>query len=124
MPFTINWEKKGVVRTFHGIVHAEEVLEADRIFSADPRSNTAQYQISDFTQGTPGIVDDAHIDAIAALDLGSAYSIPRLKVALVSNDPDVIELCQKYMEIMTKDNGHWSFKICKDMKDARNWVSK
>lgn len=124
MPYTINWEKNGVVRTFHGVVDAEEVLEADRLFYSDPRSDEVRYQISDFTQGEPGVIDDKHITTIAAFDIGATYSIPRLKLAFVTQDPYVKALCQQYIEIVKKSNDRWDFMIFEDMKDARKWVEE
>jgi len=124
MPYTIKWEKNGVVTTYHGVVNADEVLEADRSFYNDPRSDAARYQITDFTQGIPGVIDDKDINNIAAYDIGATYSIPSLKVALITNDPNVKSLCQKYINRMKEANDRWEFMIFQDRKDARKWVSK
>jgi len=124
MPYTISWEKNGIVTTYHGVVNAEEILEADRSFYNDPRSDEARYQIADFTKGIPGAIDDKDIITISAYDIGATYSIPELKVALVTKDPYVKSLCQKYIDRMKEANNRWDFMIFEDMKDARKWVSK
>ena len=122
MPFTINWEERGVVTVFHGIVDILEVLEADRCFYNDSRSDAAEYQITDFTQGELGEVDESLIGKIAALDFGASQSIPNLKVALIATDPYVKELCKKYIELSQDIQSSWEFKIFEDMDTARSWV--
>lgn len=123
MPFTINWEEHGVVRTFHGIVDIGEVLKADEAFYGDLRSDKAKYQITDFTQGTPGVIDENLVEDVAIMDLGATRSIPRLKVAFVAQDPYVKGLCEEYIRISQEAHSTWEFKVFDDMKGARNWVS-
>lgn len=123
MSFTMLWEPDGVITTFHGVVNSEEVMEADRCFYADPRSDLAKYQITDFTQGVPGRVDTDHVTTIAAFDVGSSHSIANLKVALIVRDPFVKTLCEQYIELMNEMNSGWACRICDDMDSARQWVA-
>jgi len=119
----MHWETDGVVTTFHGVVSSEEVMEADRCFYGDPRSDTAKYQITDFTQGVPGKVDTDHVTTIAAFDVGSSHSIANLKVALIVRDPFVKALCERYIELMDELHSGWTCRICDDLDSARQWVS-
>lgn len=122
MPFNIKWEDRGFVREFYGIVNSGEVMESDRIFYEDPRSDTAKYQITDFSNARPGQVEDEHIAKIAGFDIGASITSPNLKVAFVTSDQYVKDLCQKYIDISLKANTTWEFKIFEDMESARNWV--
>ena len=124
MPFTKNWETKGVVTTFFGIVSIEEVFKADKEFYADPRSDQSKYQITDFSGITAEVANDVDIQNIAAFDAGSSMSIPLLKVALITSDQYVKSLCQKYIDYSRPLNSTWRFKICEDMQSARKWVSR
>ena len=124
MSFTVNWEKNGVVTTFSGIVDAQEVMQADREFYRDPRSDNARYQITDFSRAEPGLVREFDIEAIAGFDLGSSLSIPNLKVALVTTDPQVVSWCEQYIYLSRKCNSSWEFAILNSINDAREWLSE
>ena len=123
MSYTRVWEKEGVVTTFSGAVTMEEVFNADKEFYADTRSDLSKYQITDFSGISPELANDADIQKVAAFDAGSSMSIPFLKVALITNDPHVKFLCQKYIDFSRRLNTSWKFKICEDMQSARKWVS-
>lgn len=123
MSYTRAWEKEGVVTTFSGSVSMKEVFNADKEFYADPRSDSSKYQITDFSGITPGRTNDIDIQKVAAFDAGSSMSIPFLKVALITNDPHVKFLCQKYIDFSRLLNTTWKFNICEDMQSARKWVS-
>ena len=123
MPYIAKWEDEGLVREFYGVVNSNEVLESDREFYEDPRSDTAKYQITDFSSAQPGEIEDAHITKIAALDIGASITLPNLKVAFVVNDEYVKALCEKYIELSRVANETWEFKIFGDMESARKWIS-
>jgi hypothetical protein len=123
MPYIARWEDDGFVREFYGVVNSSEVLESDREFYEDPRSDTAKYQITDFSNAQPGDVDYSHITKIAALDAGASITLPNLKVAFVTSDEYVKVLCEKYIELSLAANETWKFRIFEDMVSARWWVS-
>ena len=123
MPFTITWEKRGAVTSYYGIVDFHEVFEADRHFNSDPRSDNARYQIIDFTQATPGVVDEDEIKYIAAMDYGASLSIHRLNLALVAIDPYIRKLCNQYINKCMKKNMTWKFMLFEDMESARIWAA-
>jgi len=123
MPYTKNWETEGVVTTFFGTVSIEEVINADKEFYEDPRSDKSRYQITDFSGIVPESANDVDIQKIAAFDAGSSMSIPLLKVALVTNDQHVKTLCEKYIYYSQRLNSTWEFKICDNLQNAREWVS-
>jgi len=122
MPYTKNWETEGVVTTFFGTVSIEEVINADKEFYEDPRSDKSRYQITDFSGIVPESANDVDIQKIAAFDAGSSMSIPLLKVALVTNDQHVKTLCEKYIYYSQRLNSTWEFKICDNLQNAREWV--
>ena len=123
MPYKIKWEDDGLVREFYGVVSSSEVLESDREFYENPRSDNAKYQITDFSNAQPGDVEDTDITKIAALDIGASVTLPNLKVAFVTSDQYVKTLCEKYIELSRVANETWQFKIFEDIESARRWVS-
>ena len=124
MPYTKDWETEGVVTTFFGTVSINEVINADKEFYEDPRSDKSKYQITDFSGIVPESANEIDIQTIAAFDAGSSMSIPLLKVALITNDQHVKSLCQKYIYFSRRLNSTWKFKICEDIQSARKWISE
>jgi hypothetical protein len=123
MPYKAIWEDKGFVREFYGVVDSSEVLDSDREFYEDPRSDVATYQITDFSKAQPGKVEDTDIIKIAGFDIGASVTVPNLKVAFVTRDQYVKALCQKYIDLSIQANKTWKFKIFEDRESARDWVS-
>ena len=122
MPFKIKWEKQGSVTTYSGTVNIDEVFEADRYFNNDPRSDDAEYQIIDFSQAKPGIVDESRILHIAAMDYGVSHSIPQLNVAFITEDQYIKRLCNDYINMCKEMGIKWNFRIFSEMKSARRWA--
>ena len=122
MPYDSTWENNGFIRSFYGEVDTEEVFESDREFYEDPRSDTARFQITDFSRGIPGNIEVADVTKIAGFDLGASLSIPNLKVAFVTKDPYVKTLCEQYIELLNAGKSTWKFKIFEDVQGAKGWV--
>ena len=123
MPFTINWEEQGSVTSYYGTVDISEVFETDREFYNDPRSDSSKYRIIDFSQATPGFVDESLIEDIAAMDYGASRSIPRLNVAFITKDSYIKGLCNQYIKLIIEMNIKWKCMIFEDMDSARKWTS-
>ena len=123
MSYTMNWEEQGNVTSYYGVVDISEVFESDREFYNDPRSDKAKYRIIDFSQATPGLVDESLIEDIAAMDYGASLSIPRLNVAFITKDPYIKELCNQYIQLCMKMNIKWKCMIFEDLDSARKWAT-
>ncbi len=122
MPYTTSWEANGIVWMFSGHVSAEEIQRANDEFYKDPRSDTAKYQLIDALNVDSVEWQEADIKEIAAMDAGAGQVIRNLKVAYVSNNKEISEKLEKYIEISRILNKSWSFRGFDRIAAALDWV--
>ena len=123
MPFSTNWEDRGVVWVFAGDVTAEEIERANAEFYEDPRSDQARYQIIDARAVTSVEWNDMDIKTTAAMDIGAEQVVKNVKVAYIASDPGVMDLLEQYADISRLLNSSWKFKGCETMAEARAWIA-
>jgi len=68
MPYTNNWEEKGLYRKFTGTINGIERLEANLKLHVDSRFNSIKYVLNDFTEVSDLRVETKHTNAYAASD--------------------------------------------------------
>lgn len=124
MPYQITWWEKGIHWQFYGDVTAQEISEANEEFYRDPRSDSAEFQIIDAIEVTHVEWEEKKIKEIAAHDKGASHLIKDLKVAYISDDPEIVSKLEKYIEISEKLNSSWKFRGFKDLETAREWAEE
>ncbi len=122
MAHIITWERQGIVRTFSEHVTSDEVFSSSHEFYRDTRSSTAKYQLIDCinVKSMEFSQDDAEI--IASISAGAAESIKGIKVALVSNNQEVIAIFDQYVSLSLAIIPSWQFKIFHSLGKARHWL--
>lgn len=123
MPYTTQWESKGIVWKFYGDVTATEISNANDEFYSNPQSDKAKYQIIDALQVTTVEWSELNIKKTAAYDIGANRVIKDLKVAYVADNDEIISKLENYIEISRHLNSSWQFKGFHEMDDAREWVN-
>ena len=89
MPYKIERKRNGVVKRFTGVVTYDDVLKSEQEVAANPDFTTLRFVISDYIGATySGISDDQQAD-INALHIGGYKVNPRIKYALIIQDPGV-----------------------------------
>jgi len=122
MPYTLTWESKGLYRKFTGDVSGDEILKSNFELHVDPYFQNITYIINDFTGMTGHSIDISHTEVYAKTDDIVSNSKGRLKIALVATQADHIDLANSYCDQM--EDKLFECEIFKNIKDARNWVSK
>ena len=90
--FHVHWENRGVVKRYFGQVSAEELIAPSLRTGSRPTIRPTASVINDFLDATSVTTfTQADIDEIAACDI-VALTNPRIKVAVVVVQEDVIEL--------------------------------
>lgn len=117
--YSIQWEVNGVVKTYFGHVTSPEVVESVVLTESDERFDRLHYVINDFlgVQAMDGVQSD--IDAVAAHDVGAAATNPNIKIAMVTSQPTVIELVQRYLRA---SGDVFTTRIFPSMAEARAWL--
>lgn len=92
----IEWEDKGLVRKFSGVVTTDEIDSSAIQIQASPRLDDMTYNIHDFTEVTEAIVDDEYIKFMATRAAFSVSRNSRIKLAFVGNHPVLHKLMDAF----------------------------
>jgi hypothetical protein len=122
MPYTTEWEEKGIYWKYTGTVTHEDVMQSNYRFYNDARSDTVQYQILDCSEMDCFDVHDDTIESIAAFDYASSHYLKNIKVALVSSNDKIKSMFQQYIAITRKLSSTWTIRIFDDLVSARRWI--
>jgi hypothetical protein len=120
MPYEHIWEPDGVVRRFWGHVTSAEIAGSAEHVEADCRFDDLHYVINDFSDCISVDMPDAIIEEIAAKDGAAANSNSRIRIAVVSDHPDVLQIADAYM---AQSLSPYVAKNFGSMEAARTWVS-
>ncbi len=123
MPFRTIWEKEGIKWEFYGLVTAEEIWEANRVFFSDPRSETAKYQIVQTIEISDVKWDPLDIVDVSVNDVAESRSLHRLKIAYITNNALIKQKIEKYVSISRNLNSDWHFRGFEDEDNARIWLT-
>ncbi len=122
MSLRLHWEPpRGLVKHHFGHVPDAEVLEGNRIAEADARFDTLRYVINDFTDCDSLDTSRTDIETIAAIDGAASISNPRILVAIVATDPDVVAASKAYAE---SPLNAFATRLFPTMNQARAWLAR
>ena len=125
MAVRTQWEDKGVLWKFTGIVNADDLFNSNRDVYGDSRFDTIHYQILDLLDVTAvdiGAPDIAvkKIQQVAAYDRAAAKTNPTMKVATVAHDDTLALLANLYEAEMTESP--WESNVFNNLAEARAWL--
>jgi hypothetical protein len=117
MPYTIEWESKGVYKRFFGICSWEEYVRSSEEVLGNLRFDEIHYAINDLrdVEGYSAISPD-QADYSAAMTRGASMSNPRLKIAFVTADRRIRMLVRAAMMITP-----YEVEIFSSVAEARAW---
>ena len=122
MTFNINWDKNGVYLKFRGIVNAQDLIDANNYVISNKSFDQINYQIFDFLDIDEFDISDNDINILGMMDKSQSEFKSEMKVAMVSNDNNVIGTLREY-NIHLEDSS-WITDIFTDIESARSWVKK
>jgi hypothetical protein len=120
MPCTLDWETKGVYVKFQGACTVLDLVHAFEAIGGDARSDDIHCVIFDFLDVASQNVTESEAEEIAAMDVGLAYSVPRLRFASVSTDERILELWRHFVSVHSMPERHGVFS---SLEQARAWVA-
>lgn len=124
LSYHLVWTSHGVELKYSGSIDCSDVIKANSRFFDDPRSDSAQYQINDFTDAVPRDLPLDEVDLICAMDIGGSAYIEQLIVAFAATHPKFIEVIFYYIDILRKSDSSWIFNVFETAAEARAWVNK
>ena len=122
MPYTHQWEKKGVYRKYTGNITGEEIISAMNVVESDARFVEIRYVINDFLETKIIDIDSATINMMAALDKAAALTNPYIKIAILTSDNSMHQLADQYRNKFSAPP--YPTCIFTDLGDARRWIER
>ena len=122
MAHTLKWETNGLYRKFTGNISSDEILESNLQLMMMPEFKKAKYIINDFLEVSDQSVLPEHTKAYAKSDNVIANTAGIIKIALVADKDELIQIASSYLEIM--ENELFNCELFKTVEDARHWISE
>lgn len=121
MPYTVRWEPLGVYKEFSGVVTGAELLASVKEVANDFRFYDIQYEVSDYLDAERTEFTQEALNEVRAVRIGSFMSNPRIKVALVTLDPEI----QQRMEttIASRLTLHQT-RLFSALDEANQWLGR
>lgn len=120
MPYSITWEPRGVYRAYVGDVPIVERRASFEAICADPRFDRLHYAITDYLAVRHYEVTQDATAEIAALHVGPLITNPRLVMAAVADQPEVLAAIEDF-----KRHGFAAapYQVFRTLADARRWIA-
>lgn len=97
MPIVTRWfEPSAVIQVFKGRVDDHDLSESYHQVLGDRRFDDLRFHVIDLSAAASVRVSDARLEEIAAHVHGASFSNSRLRVLVISPDPDVVALLQRF----------------------------
>jgi len=121
MPYTLRWEPHGVYKEFCGVVTGAELLTSVKEVSNDFRFYDMQYEVSDYLEAERTDFSQESLNEVRAVRIGSFMGNPRIKVAMVTLDPEI----QQRMEstIASRLTLHQT-RVFSSLDEANVWLGR
>ena len=119
MAHTIKWLDNNPIITFTESPDFNEVNKVNNFFIGNVKFDLMKFQIWNFNKCSSLNLTEENINYIEYLDKSSSRWRKRLKVALISNNPQIINTCQLYIKAMK--NAEWKVRLFEKEDKALNW---
>lgn len=119
MPYSTNWEERGVYRKYTGLIVARDILDAAEEVTGDLRYDDLLYVINDFSVVDNIQLSEEDLALIKAIDNATAITNSRCKLAIVCRNEHQ-PLAEQYINAMGK-NG-FDTQIFETPGQARCWI--
>jgi hypothetical protein len=119
MPVDVAWEDRGVVVAFGGSVPMDLILDHCRRLEGDSRFDHLLYSIVDLRSLVHAPVSDRELKELAAENWASCLSNLRLTTFVIAEDPALVSVLNKYLDVMPDAHGVAKPMICSSPEQAR-----
>jgi hypothetical protein len=86
VPHEITWERQGVTKRFWGAVTGEEFVRSSHEVETSPRFDDLRFIINDFSEITGHSIEEADIEKLAIIRVGSMRTNRNFRVVIVTTD--------------------------------------
>ena len=119
MSYEIVWEPRGVVKRFFGQLTSNDMMLSVAETEGDARFDDLRFVINDFLGVSDVMSSHRDVEEIAAIDSIAAMTNPRIRVAIVTTLPIVVEMAEGYIN---SPLNKYPTKMFQTLEDARTWI--
>jgi len=123
MPYELEWEDKGLLIKYSGVVSSVDLIMSNSEMTGVQKIESVEYVIYDF--GTIKDIDfnESIVDIIKKFSERNNHLNPLAKVAFVSSREDVASLIESFISTSKAKIPHASYKNFTHIEEARRWTS-
>ena len=116
------WEPRGVVMQFWCTVSGDEFVAASQEIAADPDFDTLRFIVVDFSGVKEHTIDEATLQDVAVIRIGSMATNPNVRIAMVTTDHGFAMLTQSAN--VDPFVGTHEVKVFATVALAREWLQQ
>ena len=114
------WEQDGVVKRFEGFVSAEEFATSAEEIACHPNFGRIRFIIDDMLEAQGFELDKACIERIAISHIGSQYTNPNIRIAVVTCGNAIARMAQMLAHPWFGDT--YETQVFASVVQARQWL--
>jgi|GEM_PF-3248619 len=122
MPYEISWEDAGVRYRFWGDVTDQELTDSALTARANPRFDSINYMIGDFSEVTDFPLSSLTVRETATRDRNSSETNPAVRVAIIGGMVLTRGLANLYRLSMEAQGSSWDVQYFEDLLTAEAWA--
>ena len=123
MSVDVAWEDRGVVVAFGGSVPMGLIVDQCRRLEGDSRFDHLLYSIVDLRRLVHAPVSERELKELAAENWASCLSNLRLTTFVIAEDPRLVSVLEKYLDVMPDAHGVVKPMICSSPEQARETLA-
>jgi hypothetical protein len=112
------WEKRGIYRRYEGVVTGSDLLSAIHEIEGDIRFDQIRYVINDFLAVSEQAITQEELEEVAALDYATSLSNANIRLAIVTADPLLLEIADRYRAL---SDSPYPTRTFAQLRAARVW---
>ncbi len=120
MIYKFEWHSNDLLVTFNGKLTYKDIVSADNKLFSDYRFDDMNFVIYDFSKVDALVMTDGDNKQTVAINLTASNYKRKLKMAFISNNPQIKEVILKFILLMHQ--GERDLKIFNNLGDAFEWV--
>lgn len=123
MAVELIWEEKGVWARFMGLASDHDLQQVNLDVRSDPRFDTLNYGIVDFTDVTTLDFSTTAMRLVADHDVSASKRNPLLRLAVVGEQPLLMGMANIYRTVFDLRGGTWEQRHFATIDEARAWLT-
>lgn len=120
MAYEINWVNGGVITRWLGCCNSKEIIQFLHELHGDPRFDEVRFSVHDYLKCDEIVFSQNDMDIVGSLDKVGAISNPKLRIAIIAEKPELVEMVGNYKRL---ELSPYEIKLFSNAGDAEMWFN-